>query len=813
MRHPSGPETRNPTTQAAAWALEFDGCITNAHEAPVIGNGDLAACVLVFQNELRLQLGKNDIWDARFDFNTAKAIYPQEKLIRASRDYGFRLENLKPVWDKTPPPDMAWPDDDQGFKESINPCPKPAGWLRVLHSGISSTKIHTRIDIVRGLVTSRWTFDNVWHSPGTLTVEAFIDRDANVARVRVSRQGNVGRVMLVIEKPPDALDPSIPPPAVELLNDDTGVISQTIPGGSDIAAFTWHLAGAFAARILGQEVGRVERHVHRLSQPCLPNNNAGFIDLCVGVATDRDGPGSSDDRAISLARDARNIPWDSALQKQEESWSSFWAKSGIQLQDKALEAAWHRDLFALACHIPHTPHAQAPGLCANVVGYEKSPWHGLYTVNMNIQKMFIASLPSNHPEWIDSYAHWLQQMTPGFEEICRLTFGFEGVYSPHMVLPYVPAHHQFATNTCGRSLGMTGWHGEPLWRHWEHTRDIHFLRHQAYPYLKRAACFYLDYLARFSDDSGDYFPTMNLEMPPWTRGFRHNRDCYMDVILSRAALMRALDAAQVLGVDQSLQSRWLQAINRFRPLRHERAPDGTPWIAQDKNDSPPTQPGWQHKRENRWSIVAAAWSVFPGEYVAGDELPDEPGGPFARDARDLMRQANWATLHPEVTWIHHWWCAIPALRMGLPDAFDHTRQLILKERYPAGHARTTHWINMQPDAWRCPEDNYLGVAATTEMLLQSHGGVLRLFPCWPRDQSASFWGLSARGGFEVDSTWNASKGLGKTRILSRADVTCRLRWENPTLPDVTCNEQPVKAIRSGRDMVFETQKGFTYWIT
>ncbi len=811
MQQQSEQERRETFSRAAQWPLEFEGCITNAHEAPVIGNGDLAACVLIFQNEFRLQLAKNDIWDARFDFNTARAIYPHEKLIRASKEFGFRLENLKPAWDKTPPPDLAWPDDDQGFKDSVHPCPKPAGWLRVLHSGISSTRIKTTFDIARGIVTSQYTFDNVWHSPGTLTIHAFIDRKTNIARLLISREGNVGRVMLVIEKHADALDPDLPRPVVVLEDNTTGVVSQTIPAGCDVESFSWHLAGAFAPQTTGSEVWPLEAHVQRLWQPCLPGH-CKSLEFSVAVATDRDAPEKSFEHALTLAREARDEGWAAALARHQAAWNAFWSPSGIELEDKQLEAAWHRDLYALACHIPSTAQAQAPGLCANVVGYEKSPWHGLYTVNMNIQKMFISSLPVNHSEWINAYAGWVEQMTPGFAEICRLTFGFEGVYSPHMVLPFVPPHRQFATNTCGRSLGMTGWHGEPLWRHWEHTRDIAFLHDRAYPYLRSAACFYADYLDKFSDESGDYFPTMNLEMPPWTKDFRHNRDCYMDVILTRAALQRALSAAQILDIDPHLQSRWSAALARLRPLTHTRTPDGVPWIAQDKNDAPPSNPDWLQKNDRQWNIVAAAWSIFPGEYVAGDEQPGEPGASFAQDARDLMMQANWARLHPIVTWIHHWWCAVPALRMGLPDAFQHARQLILKERFPAGHARTTHWINMQPDAWRCPEDNYLGVLATTEMLLQSHGGVIRLFPCWPKDKHARFHGLSARGGFEIDSSWHPAAGMGKTRIFSRAGGPCRLRWEQG-MPHVTCDGNPINITREGRNVVFDTAPEKTFWIT
>jgi len=204
--------------------------------------------------------------------------------------------------------------------------------------------------------------------------------------------------------------------------------------------------------------------------------------------------------------------------------------------------------------------------------------------------------------------------------------------------------------------------------------------------------------------------------------------------------------------------------------------------------------------------VCAAWTVFPAEYVDGDE---EEG--LAPVIRDIMERYTWSTMHPRMIWIHHWWCAIPALRLGLPGAFQNARSIILKEQFPAGHARTTHWINLQPDAWRCPEDNYLGVAAVTEMLLQSQGEVIRLFPAWLRELAARFRNLPARGSFLVSAAWQPGEGLQAT-IASLAGEDCRIRWKEDAPPEIACTDNPVPFRREGKDLVFPTEKGKAYEI-
>ncbi len=787
--------------------LRFAGPVTNIHEAPAIGNGDLAALVQVFHNEFRLHLGKNDIWDARFDHITADHAITQGDLIRASRDYGFRLEGANyrasPAWDREPA-DIRYPLTPPGWFNPY-PCPKPAGWIRVLHSGISSTRIETTVDIARGVVCSTFDYDNVWHAPGRLVIEAFVDRLANAVRLRIRRQGNVGEFHLCVEKRPDSVDPSIPWPESRLAGPSAGIVTQRIPAGFDVPEFAWSLAAAFPETRAGIRARRPESRPCHVRQVVTLDDGAA-LEFMVGVATDRDGGGDAASRAVGLAGPATPDAYDRTFAAHAEDWRAFWSRSGISLDDRELEQTWYRNLFALAAHIG--PKAQAPGLCANVVPHEESPWHGGYTVNMNIQKMFLSSLPANHPEWIDCYAGWIDHMRPSFEHLARTLFGLEGVYSPHMVMPYVPPHRQANSNEAGRALGMTGWHGQPLWWRWEHTQDREFLARRAYPYIRDAAAFYWRYFEKYMDESGDIYPSLNLEAPPWTRHFEHNRDCFIDLILFRQTFMEAIAASEILGVDAEWRERWRAALARVRPLTVDHLEDGSSWIRADKNDGPPPaapgKPWWEERRHREAQALAAAWSVFPGEYIEGDE----PDG-FAAVARDTMQRTRWHELHPAIIWIHHWWCAIPALRMGLPHAFELARTVILRERFPAGHARTTHWINMHPDAWRCPEDNYLGVAATTEMLLQSQGEVLRIFPAWPKDRAARFRGLSARGGFVVDASWDPEAGLAAS-IRSLAGRPCRIRCPAGDLPRIGCGSDAVPARRDGRDVVFPTAAGAVY---
>ena len=73
--------------------------------------------------------------------------------------------------------------------------------------------------------------------------------------------------------------------------------------------------------------------------------------------------------------------------------------------------------------------------------------------------------------------------------------------------------------------------------------------------------------------------------------------------------------------------------------------------------------------------------------------------------------------------------------------------------------------------------------------MQSHEGVLRFFPCWPREMDARFGTLRARGAFLVSAELKSGM-VDNVHIVSEKGRDCMV--QNPW----PCNE--VAVMRNGR---------------
>jgi hypothetical protein len=103
-------------------------------------------------------------------------------------------------------------------------------------------------------------------------------------------------------------------------------------------------------------------------------------------------------------------------------------------------------------------------------------------------------------------------------------------------------------------------------------------------------------------------------------------------------------------------------------------------------------------------------------------------------------------------------------------------------------------------------ENVAGFLAVNEMLLQSHEGVIRFFPVWPKGQQARFGGLRAVGAFLVSAELRDGI-IGGVKIESEKGRRCTVQnpWPGRKVL-LTRNGEAAESV-SGERLAFPTASG------
>ena len=786
-------------SKAVLHPLIHNGPLTNPYESLVFGNGDVAVSAQMFTHQLTLQIGKNDIFDSRSSNVTKEQILTQDKLIEINGKADGMFDYNR-----------AWGTNFTGGSKQ-GPSPKPAGQIIIYHPGLSNkTTVSGKVDVSTGIFTVEYGFPE-----GTLFIEVFVHKEKNLVLSKYSVKGKVPWFKIIVEKKPDYVDDEIPLPVISGgRNNRQHAISQTIKAKYGVPDFSWYLGCLFPEQATGVQVSNILKWRYALEQRLTLADNTSVV-MAVGVATDRDGKGSSLERALDLSEVAGQARYEEEKLSHINGWNKFWSASSIEIEDKELEALWYRTMFGFACHL--NPKAQAPGLNANIPMFDFSAWNGNYTWNHNVQKWYFPALAVNHPEWYYTLARLLDQHIPVFEHLAKEVFGLEGIYIDLYTFPFTPAEHALSYYTFGRALSHTGWFSQMLYQHYEFTNDVEWLREHAYTFLWKAADFYANYLDKYQGKDNVIFPSMLLEdTGRWEEGFPEGKNVLTDLIYFKKAFESAIHASELLNTDAKKRERWKRMLKRVPAVEYGWK-DGRGWFGIYKD----WQKVWpdfdkyiNHLQTSRWGN--SGWLVFPGEYIEGDEKTGL--APAVRDAlagTDLLnlpaRTREHGTFHGEANFL-------PFMRMGMMEKYDDLRTLLMYHRFASGQfspfATGENVFNRGSHqfSWRIVENQYFPILGITEMLLQSQGSVIRLFPYWPMQKSASFDGLRARGGFLVSASWNPDEGM-KGKIKSLSGNQCTIRWERDTLPVIKLNGKPVAFTKKGRDIVFKTLRDAEYELT
>jgi alpha-L-fucosidase 2 len=421
-------------------------------------------------------------------------------------------------------------------------------------------------------------------------------------------------------------------------------------------------------------------------------------------------------------------PMAALLQSHRDWWHGYYPASFVSFADPYWESFYWIQMYKLAS----TTRADRMLIDNQGPWIQTTPWPGAWW-NLNVQLSYWPTYASNRHHLSHSLERTLYDNVETLIQNVPQAYQADSAGIPRATGQDCAGPVAAPNGRNQPEIGLLLWACHNSWLHYRHTMDDAALRHQLFPLLRRAVNFHLHFVHADADGTLHLPPTFSPEYG------KSGPDCNFDLALLRWGCGALIDASARLQIDDPLVPRWKAVLANLAAY-------------------PVDQGGYMIARDTPFAKGHRHYSHLLMLYPLYLETREMEG------AEQLM-----------LTSVRHW------QSKGARQGYSLTGASSISSAFGRGNDALEYLNGLIPflqpntlyqEAGPVIETPLSGAQSIHDMLIQSWGGTIRIFPAVP-----DAWGdiavhdLSTEGAFLI----SAKRRAGKTefiRIKSRAGEPC-----------------------------------------